>query len=433
MPVRFAQTSPTPSSSPGPITHIVIMIQENRSYDDLFATYPNADGTTSGQEKTQSGDQTVSLTEVNLKQRCDFGHAWGGFKRDLDGGKMDGFNLEGGGNCHGQAGLGPYQYVNPAQVAPYWDIAGQFVLADHMFQTQGSGSFTAHQDLIRGGTMFGDHGVRSLVDYPSALPWGCDAAPGTATSILLLKASELHYRHFGGPFPCMNYMTMRDLLDAKGVSWKYYTPAFLEGGGEWNAFDAIRAVRYGPEWGVNVVSPEKDVLTDISNGALPALSWVIPDKTNSDHPDSGSDHGPSWVATVVNAIGESSTYWPNTAIIILWDDWGGFYDHVPPPLQDQWGGLGFRVPALVVSAYTPPANASNGYISHTPYEFGSILKFVEQTFGLGSLGTTDQRATSISDCFDFNQQPRAFTVIPTLYSRAYFERQRPSNQPVDTE
>jgi phospholipase C len=153
---------------------------------------------------------------------------------------------------------------------------------------------------------------------------------------------------------------------------------------------------------------------------------------NSDHPGLHRDTGPSWVASVVNAIG-GSPYWDSTAIIVVWDDWGGFYDHVVPPLRDKWGGLGFRVPMIIVSPYAREGQSTEGYISHTNYEFGSILKFVENIWDLGQLGTTDTRATSIIDSFDFTQKPRAFTPIPAKYSRDFFEHQPPSYKPVDTE
>ena len=119
--------------------------------------------------------------------------------------------------------------------------------------------------------------------------------------------------------------------------------------------------------------------------------------------------------------------WNSTAIIVVWDDWGGWYDHVAAPQLD-YDGLGFRVPMLVISPY-----AKTGYVAHTQYEFGSILKFVEDTFNLGRLGTTDTRATSIDDAFDFTQSPRTFVPIQSKYSKTYFLQQRPSNEPVDTE
>ncbi|HZV77780.1 MAG TPA: alkaline phosphatase family protein [Candidatus Babeliales bacterium] len=415
------------------ITHVVVVIQENRSFDDLFATFSGADGATEGLMETPSGDVKVALKEVNLFEYCDFAHGYLGFLRNYDGGKMDGFALNGG-KCSGDH-TEPYQYVNPAQIAQYWTLAQQYVLADHMFQTQGSGSFTAHQDLIRGGTMLNPQQTISLVDYPTATPWGCDAPSGTLTSLLKYADSRLYYRYDGGPFPCLTYSTLRDLLDAKSVSWKYYSPAVIDGPGAlWNAFDAIKAVRYGPEWNENVTQTPTQIFSDIAGGQLPAVSWVIPDRENSDHPGPGSgDTGPSWVASIVNAIGESQ-YWPNAAIVILWDDWGGFYDNVPPPFFDHWGGLGFRVPMIVVSPYARETYPSKpGYIDHTQYEFASVLKFIEDTFGLGRLGTTDRRAKSIAGSFDFSQAPRAFKSIPLKYSKSFFLHQRPSHQPVDTQ
>jgi phospholipase C len=330
-----------------------------------------------------------------------------------------------------------YQYINPGDIVPYWTLAKQYVLGDEMFQTQGSGSFTAHQDLIRGGTAINDS--QSEIDFPwnhqnAFGNWGCDDLAGTTTALITTKLQYLSAVPSPGytppgPFPCFNYTTLRDLLDAKSISWKYYVPKFDGGdygGSLWNAFDAIHAVRYGPEWGTNVQWPEKNVFNDIKNGKLAAVSWVIPDFVNSDHPGAGSDTGPSWVASVVNAVGQSQ-YWNSTAIVVVWDDWGGFYDHVPPPFLDNQGGLGFRVPMLVISPY-----AKAGYVSHTQYEFGSIIRFIEDTFDLGRLNTTDTRAASIKDAFNFNQQPRPFSVVPAKYSRAFFLKQKPSNHPVDT-
>jgi phospholipase C len=391
------------------IDHVIVVIHENRTFDNLFATFPGADGITTGMH----GGQQLALQEVGLAYPKDLGHSWNGFLRDYDGGKMDGF----------QAGtFNAYQYVNPNDVEPYWKLAAQYVLADHMFQTQGSGSFTAHQDLIAGGTAINPK--ISLIDFPSHHPWGCDAPAGTRTTILTI---EQKLRFHQGPFPCLSYRTLRDLLDKRHVTWKYYSPP-LHGapGSIWNAFDAIAAVRYGSEWDTNVVD-NKRIFADISHGELPAVAWYIPSLTNSDHPGNHSDTGPSSVAALVNAVGESS-YWRSTAIVVVWDDWGGFYDHVPPPFRDRAGGLGFRVPMLVVSPWARP-----GYISHTQYEFGSILRFIEDNWNLGTLGATDLRAASIADCFNFREAPRPFRTIGAKYSRAYFDRQPASNQPVDTE
>jgi phospholipase C len=234
-----------------------------------------------------------------------------------------------------------------------------------------------------------------------------------------------------GPYPCFDYPTLRDVLDAKAVPWRYYVPPLgVHGstGNYWDAFDAIRAVRNdATEWTNNIRSPETSIFHDIDRGHLAAVTWLIPDAFNCDHPGTSKDTGPSWIAQVVNAVGASPA-WRDTVIVVVWDDWGGFYDHVKPPFRDNQGGLGFRVPMLVISPY-----ARHGYISKTQYEFGSILKFVEENWRLDSIGSTDVRATSIGDMFDFTQHPRAFEPIPAKYSRAYFEKQRPSGRDLDDE
>jgi phospholipase C len=418
--------APNAPVSPGKyIKHVVIMIQENRSYDNFFATYPGANGATIGKtppRKTAKGTvSTYPLKKVGLAEHIQPNYRYSDYLIDYDGGKMDGFWNQ---KVEGRPGSLLYQYVDPAQIAPYWSIAHQYVLADRMFQTVGSNSFPAHQDLIAGATTVSRG--KEVVDQPTGFPWGCDAALGTVTNLL---TSSGKYVIGGGPFPCFTYRTMRDVLDEKGISWKYYVPAVTsnQDGAVWSAFDAIKAVRSGPEWTTNVSTPEKNVYDDIGKATLPAVSWVIPDFVNSDHSDTTTDTGPSWVASVVNAIGKSQ-YWNSTAIVVVWDDWGGFYDHVAPP-QYGPGSLGFRVPMLIVSPY-----AKKGYVADNVYEFASILKFVESTFGLASLGTTDVRARNFAgDVFDFSKPPRKFTPIAAKYSKGFFEHQAPSNMPVDSE
>ena len=360
---------PPPAKQGKHFKHIVILIQENRTFDNLFATFPGADGTRTG--KTHNGK--ILLRAADLESQISPDNGYNGWVRDWNRGKMNHFDLVPIGRVPGTF---VYQYVHPNQIAPYWDLAKQYVLSDHMFQTQGSGSFTAHQDLIRGDTAINE--TYNLIDFPSggaSQPWGCDANPGTTTSVI---TADNKYSSGTGPFPCLTYATLRDLLDPKGISWRYYAPTVggSFGGNLWNAFDAIKAVRYGPEWTTNEANPETRVFTDISRDSLPSVAWVIPDFQNSDHPGDNSDTGPSWVAQVVNAIGKSPA-WKTTAIVIVWDDWGGWYDHVPPPGPHHYGGLGFRVPAIVVSPYSRA-----GYVSHNDYEFGSIIKFVEENWQL---------------------------------------------------
>ena len=422
----------------------MLIVQENRSFDNLFALFPGADGATRGKERIKQGngyvDKWATLTQHSLLMKEDVAHCHSSFETSYDDGKMDGFNLVPVSACskNGKpAGTLVYQYVQRSEVEPYWNMAQQWILADHMFQTQGSGSFTAHQDLIRGGTEIGDS--KSLIDSPDGWPWGCDAPAHVVTKTISLRG----YVGLNGPFPCSNkfpnyssggYATLRDLLDAAGLAWKYYTPCFSKSDGcspsdgcpdcdgdLLNAFDVIHPVRYGSEWGTNVSMPETNILRDIKRNALPAVAWVIPSDDNSDHPGENADNGPSWVASVVNAIGKSNS-WKSSVIVVLWDDWGGFYDNAPPPFQDRHGGLGFRVPAIIISPYAIGGNSrQGGYVAHTRYEFGSVLKYIEQNWNLGSLGTSDVRATSIGNLFDYLQQPRAFKKIASKYSAEYFE------------
>lgn len=430
---QFAGARSAPKASP--IQHVVIVVQENRSFNDFFAKYPGADGTTTGMIAADSTcgitqTRSIPLREVNLIiYPQDLNHRYQSYAAEYDNGKMDGFDKAQFGNGKPECKY-PYQYTKPAQIKPYWDMAKQYTLAEHMYSTQGGSSFTAHQNLIRGSTQISD--TEALVNDPSTSPWGCDDQQGATTSLIskddVLKAGQ-------GPFPCTknfpssySYDTLRDLLDAKSVSWKYYVPPMkINFGSLMNAFDVIAAVRYGSEWTTNISSPQTNIFKDIagsSGGSLPAVSWVIPDEPDSDHPGEGVDNGPSWVASVVNAIGESS-YWNSTAIVIVWDEWGGLYDNKPPK-QLGYGSLGFRVPTIIVSPY-----AKAGYISKTDYEFGSILRYIEDNFNLGRLHTTDVRAKSIIDCFDYSQNPIQFKPIQSSKSKASFLHRPPSYLPND--
>jgi phospholipase C len=203
----------------------------------------------------------------------------------------------------------------------------------------------------------------------------------------------------------------------------------------WDPFAAIRSVRYGPYWDTNIVTPQTDVLTAAKNGSLPAVTWVVPDGVDSDHSGPyATDRGPSWVAAVVNAVG-SGPQWRTTAVVVLWDDWGGYYDGLRPPHRD-YRGLGIRVPCIIISPY-----ARKSYVTHTQYEFGSVLKLVEEVFSLPTLaassgygtGYTDARANSMLDSFDFTQAPRAFVKIPAKYPSSTFANEKPSGVPPDNE
>ena len=403
------------SAFPTPIRHVVVIIQENRSFDNIFAGYPNANAPTYGYEHNGT---KIALGTVAYSSPTDVAHTWASAMTDYAGGKMDGFDLE---QISGSrpAGTFPYAHLPRSEVVPYWTLAQQYELADNFFPTMFGGSFTAHLDLIAGTANLSP--TQSLVDTPSAEPWGCDAPAGTTTMVLSSLGKEST-----GPYPCFTqFATMANSLDAHAVSWKYYV---ANATWIWNAFDAVSKIRNGADWSGNIVTPQTAILTDPAKGKLADVTWVTPDWADSDHP-AGGDTGPSWVANVVNAIGKSP-YWKSTAIVVLWDDWGGWYDNATPPKMD-FRGLGIRVPCIVISPY-----AKHGTVVHTQYEFGSVLRMVEQVFNLPALGSpsagyTDSRATSLIDALDFSQPPRTFVPVAVRYPAQYFFDRPPSNHVLD--
>jgi len=190
---------------------------------------------------------------------------------------------------------------------------------------------------------------------------------------------------------------------AKAGQLHFYGPGNADLGYEWESFDAIRHIRNGADW-ANVISPGTQFISDVGNGSLAEVTWIVPPFAASDMSDSGAAQGPDWVASLVNAVGESPL-WNSTAIFVTWSGWGGFYDHVPPP-QDADQGRSFRVPLLIVSPYV-----AQGRVTHSQYQHASILKFAEEAFGLNPLTRLDARANSPAREFDFQRQPRQFTPI----------------------
>jgi phospholipase C len=431
--VGYAPVPSTPSTPPlASIRHVIVLVQENRSFVNLFMGYPGADAPSKGACKPNHAlnlcldGQPVPLKPITLETTgmpggTDIGHDHKAFEIEFDGGKMDGFNSIpfGTASTGPPAKLYPYAYVEKSETQPYWNLAKAFTLGDRMFSTETSDSFVAHQQLVAGTTRL--NASESLVDTPNSFPWGCDAPSGTEVPVIKVDGTVVTNSHV---FPCITqYKTMADVLDAANVSWKFYVDPF-EGanadfsGEVWNSFDPIKAVRYGPDWKKNVSEPNTNIFTDIKSKKLAAVSWVIPSLADSDHPASGSNTGPSWVTSVVNAVGKSS-YWNNTAIVVVWDDWGGWYDNFPPA-QPDYTSLGMRVPLLVISPW-----AKHGYVSKTEYNFGSILKYIEQNFDTGSLGTTDASANSIGDVFNFTQAPPGFHPFAAPYEAKFFLRHRP--------
>jgi phospholipase C len=395
------RTSTLPGATPGffpgnYIKHIVIIVQENRSFDNLFYGFPGADYATTGLD---SSNNTVTLAPTPFEGVYDPCHASFCWTPEYNNGQMNGFDQESPDSSDVDY---DYAYVPNAETLPYFNIATQYTLADRMFQTDHTSSFPSHQFLIAGQSPY------AFGSPSNSTFWGCDAPAGTT-----VNGIDPNGNATPNVFPCFDYMTIGDLLDRANHTWRVYTPPIGLPDGLLDGFDAIRHIRFGPDWNTTYDAPETNILTEAPTGMLADLTYVYPQDENSDHAEGGTATGPSWVANVINAVGESG-YWSSTAIFVTWDDWGGWYDHVAPKEYDVYG-LGFRVPLLVVSPY-----AKKGYISHVQHEFGSILRFSEETFGLGSLGTTDVRADDLADCFDFTQTPGTFVPIEAKIKPGYY-------------
>jgi phospholipase C len=435
------------------IQHVVIIFQENRTPDNLFhdQNLINA-GAEIASSGVNSKGVTIPLGQIDLgtngsnPDNYDLSHAHSAFEKMCDPNAstnvcaMDGADLISVGCGPGVTGCAPpnpqFMYVNPADVQPYFQMAEQYTFADRMFQTNQGPSFPAHQFIISGTSAPAVGSNLFVAENPSGTGTGtsagCIAPPTETVSVIDPTGSESPI------YPCFDHPTLTDLLKAANISWRYYAPS---AGSIWTAPNAIQhmcgpnatppnaTACTGSDWTNNVVlataQNPAQVLTDISSGKLAIVSWVIPNGLESDHALSNDGSGPSWVASVVNAVGNSA-YWSNTAIFIVWDDWGGWYDHVAPQILNSYE-YGFRVPMIVVSPYAKPA-----HISHVTHDFGSILKFIESTFNLPSLGYADAPADDLSDCFNFTQTPISFQTIAAPLNADYFlNDRRPPTDPDD--
>jgi phospholipase C len=447
-----------------PFQHVIVLIQENRTLDNLFGSdafdttrkLPDADLAQHG----ECHGNTITLGNQGAIDACfDPRHDHNAWNSAYDAGAMDRF-------CdnpvnHPDCVLPPYpqyQYVDNTPdktghgiVDPYFHIAENYGFANYMFQTNQGNSFPAHQFLFSGTSApvaYPDQyydWLAILNPKPQNNPAGCVA--GAGAYVLEIDPNGNISKGYNNGFPCYDHNTLADLLDnnPQPIGWRHYGPR--ETKGIWTAPNAIQHLCVpnkptggectGPIWKSHVVADAEGILTDLGANPnqkqcdLQPMSWVVPDGNWSDHPgDKGTaDGGPSWIAAVVNAVGGydnlgnklpmQCNYWQNTVVLITWDDWGGWYDHVLPyrcsssglcrgyPNGTAWMYVyGFRVPLLVVSAYTP-----QGYVSGSPsqggkvkpyiHDFGSILNFIEYVFGQNrqSLGTIGDPSYPYADYF----------------------------------
>jgi phospholipase C len=431
------------------IRHVVVIMQENRSFDSYFGTYPGADGI-----PMRNGAPTVCVpdpvTRVCVKPYHSSTDRDGGGPhqhvdalRDIDHGRMDGFiRQEQRGRRHSCRGLQDpacaervgkrrrepdvMAYHDRRELPNYWAYADAFVLQDRMFEPNTSWSLPSHLFMVSGWSAKcarkGDPlSCRTVLENPGAPP----GEPQNRT----------------GAIPHYDWTDLTYLLHRHHVSWRYYVvrggqpdceddtmfchsiPQNAQTPGIWNPLPWFTTV--GKDRQLANVAPFRSFVRAARAGRLPAVSWISPSQAVSEHPPGRISNGQAYVTGIVNTIMQSPD-WNSTAIFVSWDDWGGFYDHVRPPRVDA-SGYGLRVPGLVISPY-----ARRGYIDHQTLSFDAYLKFVEDDFLGGARldpqtdGRPDRRPTvrenaailgDLRNDFDFNQAPR-----PPLLLRPYPKR-----------
>jgi phospholipase C len=419
------------------IQHVVIIMQENRSFDSYFGTYPGADGIPTGvclPDPYNGGCRPLFHDTADHNQGGP--HGAGPAIADIDGGKMDGFvaQAEIKRNCtpstlgcrpcttsSESACLDSVGYHNGADIPNYWTYASDYVLQDHMFEPNASWSQPQHLYMVSEWSAL----CTNYID-----PFSCTNAldsPNSVGGLPELDQTQLYA-----------WTDITYLLHQAGVSWGYYVdpgtqpdcdnanamtcaPVQQAAGNPsiyWNPLPHFTDVHQDGQLGN--VQPLNNFYAAASAGNLPAVSWIVPNNTVSEHPASRVSAGQTYVTGLINAVMQSSD-WNSTAIFLSWDDWGGFYDHYDPPSVDQ-NGYGLRVPGLVISPY-----AKQGYIDHQVLSHDAYVKFIEDDF-LGGMrldpatdGRPDPRpdvrenASALGDLasdFNFAQSPQPPVILP---------------------
>lgn len=380
-----------------PIRHVVFIIKENRTMDQMFGRFPGVNGVTEGLD----GDRVRPLTRPPDRLPDDIPHCYDCALEAWNGGRMNGFN---------RADISDrfaYTQMLPEDLPNYWRWAREFALSDNFFASAQGPSFPNHLFTIAatsGGTHqnpIQDQARATLFTQETGLAksWGCDTLQEVYVEV---TDSEGHVERVP---PCFDFQTEADLLDGAGIPWSYYAAWNNQRGYVWSAFDAIERVRMHPEIWKRHIFPVDNFVADVTDGRLAPVTWITPRYELSEHPEWSFCHGENWTTEIVNAV-MRSPFWRDTAIFITWDDYGGFYDHVPPPQVDDFG-FGFRVPLLTISPY-----AKHGYIDSQLGEFSSVLRFIEDNWGLSQLTHRDRDAFNLSYLFDFDQHPRQPFELP---------------------
>lgn len=381
-----------------PIKRVVYLMLENRSFDNMFGAFPGANG---------AGAGAFEGKEILLR-RCpewlpeDLPHDHGAAVASVNGGRMDHFAFP---EISPASAAFAYSRLHRSDVPNYWRWAEEFVLCDNFFASVLGPSHPNHLFFVAGqsgGTFDNPENARP-VPVPEggrSKSWGCDSPEDV----------YIYVRHEDGSLttrrPCFRFTTVGDQLTNEGIPWAYYAANRNQQGYIWSVFNSFDSVFETDLWDRHI-RPVDNLLADIDAGALPAVTWITPRFELSDHPPWSSSHAHNWVTAVVNGIMRSHM-WDHTAIFVTWDEWGGFYDHVPPPQIDQVG-LGIRVPMLVVSPY-----AKRGYVDHELGEFSSPLRFIQDNWGLRHHTQRIRKTHNFAHVFDFRRKPRDPDIRPKV-------------------
>jgi phospholipase C len=397
----------TPGTLQTPIQHVVVILKENRSFDNYFGSFPGAEGATTA---LKSDGATVPLAETPDALPNDIRHRPATWKTAYDNGKMDGFDLEEGAYSSTGQPLALSQMLQ-SDIPNYWSYASRYALADHFFASWKGASFTNNLYSLAAQAGIYDPTLNGRSVYwnphststPALTYWGCDDPADTLVQMInptTGKTSQM--------FPCFNFPALPNTLAANGVSWHFYNTAGA--GSVHDPLDALIPVRSDPAMWSQVVKAGR-FFTDAKAGTLPSVSWIV--GRQLEHPPSSTCKGENQSVTYVNAVMSNPELWSSTAIFIVWDEWGGFYDHVAPPQVDGIS-YGFRVPVIVISPYTQQGMSSDGgAINSTFYSNTSILKFIEDNWALPSLTPADAHANDMMDMFDFspNATPKQSLIL----------------------
>ncbi len=357
------------------VQHIVFIVKENRSFDNYFGSFePPPWGATTALLST---GQVVPMVHTPDATPNDICHDWKCLIAMMDNGKMDNFDLDP--TCLQNGELICVSQLQQADIPNYFALASQYTLGDNMFSSIHATSFPNHVYTISA-TSAGFIGQAHLGTMREV---GCEASAG-ASALNIDQYGNTNYQ-----YPCFDIPTLGDALTAAGISWTSYAPAHII----FNPYIAINHIYHTSQWAEHVV-PYTSFASDALNGKLPAVSWLV-GNNESEHPNFSSCYGENWTIAQINAIMQGPD-WPSTVIFLTWDDPGGFYDHIKPPQEDIFG-LGERVPLIVISPFAKPQN-----ISHTQYEPSSVLKFIEERFGLPPMTERDANANDLTDTLDFS-------------------------------